>query len=161
MALRRNSLRHERQGVRLCGGDEGAVKTDEVCDRPLAPFGFVPSKLQYDIVTYRNEKSTKIKTSAKSQVWECAPEGFQRATANFVCFHALWSPPQRRNPCVQKQIRMRKVHPQKQKIAIGQAFRSRWHFSGSSRNLGGRAAWRRVCGRAKLLAGTLRCLRLC
>ena len=27
--------------------------------------------------------------------------------------------------------------------------------------LGGRAAWRRVCGRAKLLAGTLRCLRLC
>ncbi len=25
----------------------------------------------------------------------------------------------------------------------------------------GRAAWRRVCGRAKLLAGTLRCLRLC
>ena len=30
----------------------------------------------------------------------------------------------------------------------------------SSRNLGGRAAWGRVCGRAKLLAGTLRCLRL-
>ena len=24
-------------------------------------------------------------------------EGFQRATANFVCFHALWSPPQTRN----------------------------------------------------------------
>ena len=32
---------------------------------------------------------------------------------------------------------------------------------GSSRNLGGRAAWGRVCGRAKLLAGTLRCLHLC
>ena len=32
---------------------------------------------------------------------------------------------------------------------------------GSSRNLGGRAAWGRVCGRAKLGAGTLRCLRLC
>jgi hypothetical protein len=30
-----------------------------------------------------------------------------------------------------------------------------------SRNLVGRAAWRRVCGRAKLLAGTLRYLRLC
>ena len=30
----------------------------------------------------------------------------------------------------------------------------------SSRNLGGRAAWGRVCGRAKLLAGTLRCLHL-
>ena len=34
-------------------------------------------------------------------------------------------------------------------------------FVGSSQNLGGRAAWGRVCGRAKLLAGTLRCLRLC
>ena len=34
-------------------------------------------------------------------------------------------------------------------------------FFGSSWNLGGRAAWGRVCGRAKLLAGTLRCLRLC
>ena len=32
---------------------------------------------------------------------------------------------------------------------------------GSSRNLGGRVAWGRVCGRAKLGAGTLRCLRLC
>ena len=32
---------------------------------------------------------------------------------------------------------------------------------GSSRNLGGRAAWGRVCGRANLEAGTLRCLRLC
>ena len=32
---------------------------------------------------------------------------------------------------------------------------------GSSRKLGGRAAWGRVCGRAKLLAGTLRCLHLC
>ncbi len=32
---------------------------------------------------------------------------------------------------------------------------------GSSRNLGGRTAWGRVCGRAKLGAGTLRCLRLC
>ena len=34
-------------------------------------------------------------------------------------------------------------------------------FFGSSRTLGGRAAWGRVCGRAKLLAGTLRCLHLC
>ena len=32
---------------------------------------------------------------------------------------------------------------------------------GSSRNLGGRAAWGRSCGSAKLLAGTLRCLHLC
>ena len=34
-------------------------------------------------------------------------------------------------------------------------------FFGSSRTLGRRAAWGRVCGRAKLLAGTLRCLHLC
>ena len=32
---------------------------------------------------------------------------------------------------------------------------------GSSRNFGGRVAWGRVCGRAKLGAGTLRCLHLC
>nr|DAU97857.1 MAG TPA: hypothetical protein [Caudoviricetes sp.] len=27
-----------KQGFRLCGGDEGAMKTDEVCDRPRHPF---------------------------------------------------------------------------------------------------------------------------
>jgi hypothetical protein len=32
---------------------------------------------------------------------------------------------------------------------------------GSSRKFGREAAWGRVCGRAKLGAGTLRCLRLC
>ena len=26
------------QGVRLCGGDKGEMKTDEVCGRPLDPF---------------------------------------------------------------------------------------------------------------------------
>jgi len=26
------------QGFRLCGGDKGAMKTDEVCGRPLDPF---------------------------------------------------------------------------------------------------------------------------
>ena len=31
-----------KQGFRLCGGDEGAVKTAEVCDRPLDPFGSHP-----------------------------------------------------------------------------------------------------------------------
>ena len=35
------------------------------------------------------------------------------------------------------------------------------NYVGSSQNLGERAAWGRVCGRAKLLAGTLRCLHLC
>ena len=27
------------QGFRLCGGDQRAMKTDEVCDRPLETFG--------------------------------------------------------------------------------------------------------------------------
>ena len=36
-----------------------------------------------------------------------------------------------------------------------------WGLICSSRNLGGRATWGRVCGRAKLGAGTLRCLHLC
>ena len=27
-----------RQGFRLCGGDKGAMETDEVCGRPLDPF---------------------------------------------------------------------------------------------------------------------------
>ena len=53
-----------------------------------------------------------------------------------VCF----SPPQRQNPL------RNSTKPSK---------------NGSSRKLGGRTAWGRVCGRAKLLAGTLRCLHLC
>ena len=28
------------QGFRLCGGEQRAMKTDEVCDRPLETFGF-------------------------------------------------------------------------------------------------------------------------
>ena len=28
------------RGNRLCGGDQRAMKTDEVCDRPLDPFGY-------------------------------------------------------------------------------------------------------------------------
>ena len=31
-----------KQGVRLCGGDEGAMKTDEVCDRPPTPLRSAP-----------------------------------------------------------------------------------------------------------------------
>ncbi len=27
-------------GFRLCGGDKGAMKIDEVCGRPLDPFAF-------------------------------------------------------------------------------------------------------------------------
>jgi hypothetical protein len=28
------------RGNRLCGGGKGAMKTDEVCGRPLDPFGY-------------------------------------------------------------------------------------------------------------------------
>ena len=80
--------------------------------------------LQYGIVTYRNEKSTKIKTSAQSQVWECAPEGFQRATGK--PFGRL-----RRGetPASKSKFVCRKYIPKSKKIAIGQAIRSRWQFS--------------------------------
>jgi len=27
-------------GFRLCGGDQRAMKTDEVCDRPVETFGY-------------------------------------------------------------------------------------------------------------------------
>ena len=32
------------RGNRLCGGDKGAMKTDEVCGRPLDPFGALRSR---------------------------------------------------------------------------------------------------------------------
>ena len=35
------------RGNRLCGGDKGAVKTNEVCDRPLDPFGSPLPKLTF------------------------------------------------------------------------------------------------------------------
>jgi len=36
------------QGFRLCGGDKGAMETDEVRDRPLDPFGaFTPMLLNF------------------------------------------------------------------------------------------------------------------
>ena len=36
------------QGFRLCGGDQRAMKTDEVCDRPLETFGaFSPMLLEF------------------------------------------------------------------------------------------------------------------
>ena len=36
------------QGFRLCGGDQRAMKTDEVCDRPLETFGSHPCYLQHE-----------------------------------------------------------------------------------------------------------------
>ena len=35
----------EEQGFRACGRDKGAMKTDEVCGRPLDPFAFPPMLL--------------------------------------------------------------------------------------------------------------------
>ena len=37
-----------KQGFRLCGGDEGAMKTDEVCDRPRHPFAATIMQLEFD-----------------------------------------------------------------------------------------------------------------
>ena len=33
------------QGFRLCGGDQRAMKTDEVCGRPLDCFAFAPMQV--------------------------------------------------------------------------------------------------------------------
>ena len=35
------------QGFRLCGGDQRAMKTGEVCDRPLETFGSTLSYLTF------------------------------------------------------------------------------------------------------------------
>ena len=35
------------QGFRLCGGDKRAMKTGEVCDRPLETFGLTLSYLTF------------------------------------------------------------------------------------------------------------------
>ena len=63
---------------------------------------------------------------------------------------ALWSPPQRRNPCLRERSAM-----------VGKTSRSVAPIWRDNVQVVDRAAWGRVCGRAKLLAGMLRCLRLC
>ncbi len=77
-------------------------------------------------------------------------EGFQRAIAGFTCFHALWSRPQARNPCLRKR-------------ATTVARPTMWSrpFGATICGKLDKAAWGRSCGSAKLLAGTLRCLHLC
>ena len=63
---------------------------------------------------------------------------------------ALWSPPQRRNPCLRERPAM-----------VGKTSRSVALIWRDNVELRERAAWGRSCGSAKLLAGTLRCLHLC
>jgi hypothetical protein len=41
-------------------------------------------------------------TTIPPKVWACAPEGVERAIADFVCFHAPSSRPQTRNPLQQE-----------------------------------------------------------
>ena len=48
------------QGFRLCGGDKGAMKTDEVCGRPLDPFAFA-SGCYYVVVFIGRTKGTLTK----------------------------------------------------------------------------------------------------
>ena len=65
---------------------------------------------------------------------------------------ALWSPPQRRNPC-NKKDQQQENH-----------FSRCWSVAPIWRDnvrVVGKASWGRICGCAKLLAGTLRCLHLC
>ena len=43
------------RGNRLCGGDKGAMETDEVCDRPLDPFG-ADTPMRLDCACYLGER---------------------------------------------------------------------------------------------------------
>ena len=56
---------------------------------------------------------SKKKQNPKSM--KVATEGFQRATTNFVCFHALWSRPQTRNPLRHAKSRRIKRTPPRQR----------------------------------------------
>ena len=81
-------------------GFASAEATRGLCGRPLDCFA-CPSKL-LDFyrcflvsVPFVPQATTKPRNiNPKSG----GAEGFQRAIAVFVCFHALWSPPQRRFP---------------------------------------------------------------
>ena len=63
---------------------------------------------------------------------------------------ALWSPPQRRNPLLAEKT----SYGRKSCSVVAPIWRDNVQAAG-------RAAWGRSCGSAKLVAGTLRCLRLC
>ena len=71
-------------------------------------------------------------------------EGVSGAIADFVCFHC---------PLV--------ASAEAKPLLVGKTSRSVAPIWRDNVQVVDRAAWGRVCGRAKLLAGTLRCLHLC
>ena len=65
------------QGFRLHGGDRGAMKTDEVCGRPLDPFAF---GCYYMVVFIEGTKGTLTKNIRSKPINRSVrTEGFQRA----------------------------------------------------------------------------------
>ena len=77
-------------------------------------------------------------------------EGFQRATADFVCFHCPLVAPAGAKPLL----------AQKSSFGCKTSYMVAPIWRDTAQMLE-RAAWGRFCGSAKLLAGTLRCLHLC
>ena len=85
-----------RRGFRLCGGDQRAVKTDEVCDRPLETFGS-PLSYFWGIVSFFEPKVHWINTRALYAVVtnSIARKGVQRVEDPLVGSrgNAPWVPP--------------------------------------------------------------------
>ena len=78
-------------------------------------------------------------------------EGVSGAAADFVCFHCpLVASAEAKAPALREKP-----------FTIGKNSYSVAPIWRDNMQVVGRAAWGRVCGRAKLLAGTLRCLHLC
>ena len=100
------------------------------------------------------EKSSSMDTKSllreKSSNMEVRCEGVEGATADFVCFHCPLLASAEAPPLLSEKSRYGRQDQQ-----FGRAHLAR-HSTG-----GEKAAWGRSCGSAKLLAGTLRCLRLC
>ena len=79
-----------------------------------------------------------------------ATRRFPRAIADFVCFHCPLVAPTGAKPLPAQ----KSSFGCKTSYSVAPIWRDNMQVVG-------RAAWGRVCGRAKLLAGTLRCLHLC
>ena len=99
------------------------------------------------------EKSSSMDSKSllreKSSNMEVRCEGVEGATADFVCFHCPLLASAEAPPLLSEKSRYGRQDQQ-----FGRAHLAR-HSTG-----GEKAAWGRSCGSAKLLAGTLRCLRL-
>ena len=77
-------------------------------------------------------------------------EGVSGAIADFVCFHCPLVASAEAKPLLAGKT----SYGRKSGCSVAPIWRDNVQVVS-------RASWGRVCGRAKLLAGTLRCLRLC